>query len=130
MTGDLALLHDLGGLLAASRLGLHLTVVCVDNDGGGIFSMLPVADRISTADFEILFRTPHGLDLTGLHGFGGIRARKVGSVSELSDQLRGSMGSATPGVDLLVAVVDRDADVAQRRELTEAVAAKAAPRRR
>ena len=36
-----ALLHDLGGLLAAVRLALHLTVVCIDNDGGAIFSMLP-----------------------------------------------------------------------------------------
>ena len=67
-TGDLALLHDLSGLAAAARLGLHLIVVCVDNDGGEIFSLLPVADRVPARDFERLFRTPHGLDLCGLDG--------------------------------------------------------------
>ena len=89
-TGDLALLHDLSGLAAAARLGLHLTAVCVDNDGGEIFSLLPVADRIPPQDFERLFRTPHGVDLCGLDGF----------------------------VDLLVVDIDRDDDVAQRRALT------------
>jgi len=43
LIGDVALAHDIGGLLAAGRLGLKLTVVLIDNGGGGIFDFLPLA---------------------------------------------------------------------------------------
>lgn len=36
--GAVALAHDLGGLLAAQRLGLKLTVILFDNRGGGILT--------------------------------------------------------------------------------------------
>ena len=119
-TGDLALLHDLSGLAAAARLGLHLIAVCVDNDGGEIFSLLPVADRVPTDDFERLFRTPHGLDLCGLDGFGGIRARRMANAADLGEAVRTAAAARNPGVDLLVVEVPRDDDVAQRRALTAA----------
>src|SRR5207248_3257828 len=48
LVGDVALAHDLGGLLAASRLGLALGVVLLDNSGGGIFDILHVrTDRVA-----------------------------------------------------------------------------------
>ena len=119
-TGDLALLHDLGGLTAAARLGLHLTAVCVDNDGGEIFSLLPVAGRVPADDFERLFRTPHGLDLCGLDGFGGIRACRVATAGELSEAVSSAVATRVPGVDLCIIDVSRDDDVAQRRALTAA----------
>jgi 2-succinyl-5-enolpyruvyl-6-hydroxy-3-cyclohexene-1-carboxylate synthase len=43
LIGDVALAHDIGGLLAASRLGLKLTIVLLNNEGGGIFDFLPLA---------------------------------------------------------------------------------------
>jgi 2-succinyl-5-enolpyruvyl-6-hydroxy-3-cyclohexene-1-carboxylate synthase len=43
LIGDVALAHDLGGLLAARRLALKLTIVLIDNRGGGIFDFLPVS---------------------------------------------------------------------------------------
>ena len=119
-TGDLALLHDLSGLAAAARLGLHLMAVCVDNDGGEIFSLLPVADRIPPQDFERLFRTPHGVDLCGLDGFAGIRAARVSTSTGLVDAVGAAASTRVPGVDLLVVDIDRDDDVAQRRALTAA----------
>ena len=118
--GDLALLHDLAGLTAAARLGLHLTVVCADNGGGGIFSLLPVADRIDAHDFERLFRTPHGVRLCDLDGFGGIRAGEAPGASELAEAVRAATAARAPGVDLIVVPVSCDDDLAQRRRLTAA----------
>jgi 2-succinyl-5-enolpyruvyl-6-hydroxy-3-cyclohexene-1-carboxylate synthase len=60
LIGDVALLHDIGGLLAAGRLGLALTIVLINNDGGGIFHFLPVAAE--TDAFEAHVATPHGID--------------------------------------------------------------------
>ncbi len=44
LIGDVALAHDIGGLLAARRLDIALTIVLLDNGGGGIFDFLPVAE--------------------------------------------------------------------------------------
>jgi 2-succinyl-5-enolpyruvyl-6-hydroxy-3-cyclohexene-1-carboxylate synthase len=43
LIGDVALAHDVGGLLAAKRHSLALTIVLLNNDGGGIFEFLPVS---------------------------------------------------------------------------------------
>lgn len=58
VVGDVAYLHDVNGLLAASRFNLDATIVLVNNDGGGIFHRLPIADHDAFEYFE----TPHGLD--------------------------------------------------------------------
>jgi len=119
--GDLALLHDLGALFGAARCGLHLTVVCVDNNGGGIFASLPIASRGDEVDFETLFRTPHGLDLADFNGVGGVRIKEVTTETELAEALRSSCEHDTPGVDLVLVSVDPDADLAQHRAIADAV---------
>lgn len=58
--GDLSFYHDLNGLLAAKWHDLSLTVVLINNDGGGIFSFLPQAEHPN--GFEKLFGTPLGID--------------------------------------------------------------------
>lgn len=58
--GDIALYHDMNGLLAAKQHQLDATIVLLNNDGGGIFSFLPQAAH--PRHFETLFGTPHGLD--------------------------------------------------------------------
>jgi len=127
LIGDLALLHDLGGLTAARRLGLHLTAVCVDNDGGEIFSMLPIARLGSDIDFDTLFRTPHGVDIGGLDGFAGLRVVDANTAETLSGELARSLSSNRPGVDLIVVRVDPGADMAQHRRIASVVAAAVAP---
>jgi 2-succinyl-5-enolpyruvyl-6-hydroxy-3-cyclohexene-1-carboxylate synthase len=63
LTGELALLHDIGGLLAARRAGAQLEIVCINNGGGAIFDFLPVADHADPALFEEHIATPSPLDL-------------------------------------------------------------------
>lgn len=70
LTGDLAFLHDSNGLLAASQLKGSLTVILINNNGGGIFEYLPVSQIDSS--FEDFFATPQSVDLAKLceaHGF-------------------------------------------------------------
>src|SRR5262249_37345460 len=70
--GAIALLHDSTGLPGSTARALDLTIVVVDNDGGGIFSFLPQATALSAERFEQLFGTPHGVDLTALAAVHGI----------------------------------------------------------
>jgi 2-succinyl-5-enolpyruvyl-6-hydroxy-3-cyclohexene-1-carboxylate synthase len=60
VTGDLAYYHDMNGLVALARCDVDATIVVVNNDGGGIFHMLPIADF--EPPFTEQFVTPHGLD--------------------------------------------------------------------
>jgi 2-succinyl-5-enolpyruvyl-6-hydroxy-3-cyclohexene-1-carboxylate synthase len=66
LTGELALLHDVGGLLAARRAGADLTVVCLDNGGGAIFDFLPVAGLADPELYERHIATPAGVDIESL----------------------------------------------------------------
>jgi 2-succinyl-5-enolpyruvyl-6-hydroxy-3-cyclohexene-1-carboxylate synthase len=58
LTGELALLHDVGGLFAARRAGIELRVICIDNGGGGIFDFLPVAQHADPRLYEEHIATP------------------------------------------------------------------------
>ncbi len=58
--GDVAFFHDRNGLLFAREPDCPVVFVLVDNDGGGIFHMLPVAQH--EPHFTAFFATPHGVD--------------------------------------------------------------------
>jgi 2-succinyl-5-enolpyruvyl-6-hydroxy-3-cyclohexene-1-carboxylate synthase len=83
LIGDVALAHDIGGLLAAKRLELKLTIVLLDNGGGGIFDFLPVAENEFAREHDIYTRhiaTPTGLDFADaakLYGLGHERAEDI-----------------------------------------------------
>jgi 2-succinyl-5-enolpyruvyl-6-hydroxy-3-cyclohexene-1-carboxylate synthase len=64
LTGELALVHDVGGLLAARRAGVELKVLCLDNGGGAIFDFLPVAEHADAELYERHIATPAGVDLS------------------------------------------------------------------
>jgi len=84
LTGDVTLAHDLGGLLAARRTGLKLTIVLLNNDGGGIFNFLAVSRE--TDVFEQHVATPTGLDFS-------IAARLFGCAHEPVDDIDSFAGA-------------------------------------
>jgi 2-succinyl-5-enolpyruvyl-6-hydroxy-3-cyclohexene-1-carboxylate synthase len=59
ITGDLGFYHDMNGLMAVKRNGIHAVIVIINNDGGGIFQRLPVAQF--DPPYTELFRTRHGV---------------------------------------------------------------------
>ncbi len=83
LIGDVALAHDIGGLIAARQLGLDLTIVVINNDGGGIFHFLPVSGEADA--FEEHVATPHGLDFAkaaALYGLAHVRVRTAGELTQ------------------------------------------------
>ncbi|MGJ9457462.1 2-succinyl-5-enolpyruvyl-6-hydroxy-3-cyclohexene-1-carboxylic-acid synthase [Oceanobacillus sp. CF4.6] len=56
LLGDLSFFHDMNGLLAAKHYKLNITILLVNNNGGGIFSFLPQSN--DNKHFEALFGTP------------------------------------------------------------------------
>jgi 2-succinyl-5-enolpyruvyl-6-hydroxy-3-cyclohexene-1-carboxylate synthase len=124
LTGDLALLHDLGGLAAAKRHGLAATIVVLHNDGGGIFSGLPVARHRDAVDFEALFSTPHGVDFAHAAALFGAQHVRAATVETFRLALKQAIGG--PGLHLVEVPFDRERDVAVRRELFARAAREAA----
>ncbi len=114
LTGDVALLHDVGGLLAARRTGTDLVIVLVNNDGGGIFSFLPVAGQNG---YEEHVATPHGIDFDQLAATFGLTHTRPDSVAAFD----AALASATGGTVIEVRT-DRAANVRGHRDIWAAVA--------
>ncbi len=99
LIGDVALAHDIGGLMAARRTGLSLTIVLVNNDGGGIFHFLPVAGEQDA--FEQHIATPHGLEFAHAAALYGCDYKLVAGVEELRAGLACSLsGDGTSIIEL------------------------------
>ncbi len=117
LVGDVTLAHDLGGLLAAHRLRLALTIVLIDNGGGGIFDFLPVASQRDA--FEEHVATPTGLDPAHVAQLFGLDHRLVGDVAAFRAAL--DHGLASDGVTLIEVRSDRAANVRLHRRVADAV---------
>jgi 2-succinyl-5-enolpyruvyl-6-hydroxy-3-cyclohexene-1-carboxylate synthase len=89
VVGDLSFHHDLNGLVAARTHGISATIVILNNDGGGIFSFLPIA-RHGDA-FERLVATPHGLTFEHAAALYGIPYGAPASADELASSARDSL---------------------------------------
>ncbi len=71
ITGDLAFYHDLNGLIASRKYNIPLTVILINNNGGGIFELLPISGYRDI--FNDYFLTPHDLQFESfVRAYGGI----------------------------------------------------------
>jgi 2-succinyl-5-enolpyruvyl-6-hydroxy-3-cyclohexene-1-carboxylate synthase len=114
VTGDLGLLHDVGGLAALAEVSTPVRIVVIDNGGGGIFHFLPQRDAMDDAEFDELLATPRGIDAGRAAELFGIPHRKLAHLGELDDAL----GEETC---LIEVPTDRENGPALRESLHDAV---------
>ncbi|HET7727614.1 MAG TPA: 2-succinyl-5-enolpyruvyl-6-hydroxy-3-cyclohexene-1-carboxylic-acid synthase [Candidatus Limnocylindrales bacterium] len=125
VVGDLSFVHDMNALVAARLHRLDITVVVVDNDGGGIFSFLPQAsaDRPDAGlpeHYEELFGTPHGTDVLAVAAALGAQTADL-EPGRIGEAIAASL--ARPGIRVLRLRTDRRRNVELHREITAAAVA-------
>jgi 2-succinyl-5-enolpyruvyl-6-hydroxy-3-cyclohexene-1-carboxylate synthase len=108
LLGDVALAHDIGGLLAARRLGLKLTIVLIDNAGGGIFDFLavsrtpialgPDADSPEQDLYTAHVATPTGLDFAHAARLYGLTHERTDDVPSFRAALERALAARSSSI--------------------------------
>ncbi|MCU0545355.1 MAG: 2-succinyl-5-enolpyruvyl-6-hydroxy-3-cyclohexene-1-carboxylic-acid synthase [Oscillatoriaceae cyanobacterium Prado104] len=111
LTGDLALLHDTNGFLISNKFLGHLTVILINNNGGGIFEMLPVAKF--DPPFEEFFATPQNIKFDRLCATYGVDREIIESWEQLKQKLN---PLPSKGIRVLELQTDRKFDAKWRQE--------------
>lgn len=110
--GDLSFFHDMNGLLAAKHHGLNVTILVVNNNGGGIFSFLPQVNH--EAHFEALFGTPLDIEFKHVIDMYGGTYQQPSSAAELKQALQESYQH--DGLSVIEVKTDRTANLKWHRE--------------
>ncbi len=116
VTGDLGLLHDLGGLAALREVETPVRIVVIDNDGGGIFHFLPQQGAMPAPEFEALLGTPRGLDAGKAAALFDLSHTRLDSLADLPTAL-------AAGTGVVEVKTDRQTNVEVHRQLSNRVAA-------
>ena len=88
LTGDLSFLHDINTLALANKYPAGLTVILINNNGGGIFKSLPVSKERSI--LKEYFLTPHNLNLKNIITSFGVEYKLVKSWNDFNDSITNS----------------------------------------
>jgi 2-succinyl-5-enolpyruvyl-6-hydroxy-3-cyclohexene-1-carboxylate synthase len=116
LIGDVAFFHDQNGLLWSREADTAVVFVLIDNDGGGIFHMLPISEH--EPDFTKFFATPHGLDFRHAAEMFDVVFRDC-DVASIGEAVTGAI--AAGGSHVLRVNTQRTESVVRRREVAEAV---------
>ncbi|AVH66103.1 2-succinyl-5-enolpyruvyl-6-hydroxy-3-cyclohexene-1-carboxylic-acid synthase [Nostoc sp. 'Peltigera membranacea cyanobiont' N6] len=111
LTGDLALLHDTNGFLIRNKFVGHLTIVLINNNGGGIFEMLPIAKF--DPPFEEFFGTPQDIDFSQLCATYNVQHELITSWQQLQQRLN---SLPAQGIRVLELQTNRKADAKWRQD--------------
>ncbi|RCJ39654.1 2-succinyl-5-enolpyruvyl-6-hydroxy-3-cyclohexene-1-carboxylic-acid synthase [Nostoc minutum NIES-26] len=111
LTGDLALLHDTNGFLIRNKFVGHLTILLINNNGGGIFEMLPIAKF--DPPFEEFFGTPQDIDFAQLCATYNVQYESISSWEELQQRLN---PLPTTGIRVLELRTNRKLDAKWRQQ--------------
>jgi 2-succinyl-5-enolpyruvyl-6-hydroxy-3-cyclohexene-1-carboxylate synthase len=117
VTGDLAYYHDLNGLLAVKRNDMDATIVLINNDGGGIFRLLPVESF--DPPFTAQFHTPHDLDFEPTADMYGLEFARTDSRETFRTLFTESLTS--DGTQIIELVFNSETSHRGREALTEDV---------
>lgn len=85
LLGDVAFLHDVGGLWAARGCRVPLAIVVLNNGGGRIFEQLPIAEQLGGDPRWSHWSTPHAFDLSHAAALYEHPFRRAESAAELGD---------------------------------------------
>lgn len=117
LLGDVSFFHDLNGLWIAKSKGISLTIVVINNDGGGIFSYLPQSNHPD--HFEELFGTPLGIDIApAIEMYGGTHVR-VSTWEDYKNALAKS--SSSDGLNVIEIITSRKDHVLFHKERWKSV---------
>ncbi|MFB2878578.1 2-succinyl-5-enolpyruvyl-6-hydroxy-3-cyclohexene-1-carboxylic-acid synthase [Floridanema aerugineum] len=111
LTGDLALLHDTNGFLLRNKFVGHLTIILINNNGGGIFEMLPISKF--EPPFEEYFATPQDINFAQLCATYNVEYELINSWQHLQQRLN---PLPEKGIRVLEIQTNRKADAKWRQE--------------
>lgn len=105
LIGDLTLFHDMNGLKLVDLLGINLTIIVINNNGGGIFSFLPQAQAKDY--FNELFGTPLNLEIAKIAQLYAGEYKCISTLPSLTAELQ----KVPKGLKLIEIVSQRDKNV-------------------
>ena len=116
LIGDLALFHDMNGLMMAREV--DAIIVLFNNNGGGIFHHLP---QVALPEFERLWKTPTQLDFSQVARLYQLEYQRLTSIHGMERALQQALQQR--GVRIIELVIDAGVSLAQHRAYWQAVAA-------
>ncbi len=117
LIGDLTALHDLNSLSLLNQEGVRVTLIVINNNGGGIFHFLPIAEH--TDVFEKYFGTPHGLHFEDAASLFGLPYARPTTKAEFIEAYKMAQDSAASSI--IEVITDREENLRLHRKISDAV---------